>query len=256
MVSLVGPRRVTAVVDRSVNRVGSVSVVRARSTVQNLHTIDPFQGDEGSVVAESVSAVSVLWCDFVGSTLILGSRQGDELVDRGAMDSAGISLARRRSGGGAVLAVPGSLIWVDLVIAAEAMYHDVRESMVWAGDLWRRALTGVGARGRLAVHRGPMMSDEWADRVCFAGLGPGEVLADGRKLVGLSQRRTRDGARISGALHVHSLLAQTVDLLARPLPVGRPAPIATAAVDPEQIAVALAAEVGAAARFRANSTTP
>ena len=31
--------------------------------------------------------------------------------------------------------------------------------------------------------------------VCFAGTGPGEVLVAGRKVVGISQRRTRAGAR-------------------------------------------------------------
>jgi hypothetical protein len=49
--------------------------------------------------------------------------------------------------------------------------------------------------------------------VCFAGLGPGEVTVDGRKAVGIAQRRTRagslfqcavplrwDGARLARAL--------------------------------------------------------
>ena len=31
--------------------------------------------------------------------------------------------------------------------------------------------------------------------MCFAGLGPGEVTVDGRKVVGISQRRTRAAAR-------------------------------------------------------------
>lgn len=31
--------------------------------------------------------------------------------------------------------------------------------------------------------------------MCFAGVGAGEVLLDGRKVVGISQRRARDGAR-------------------------------------------------------------
>jgi hypothetical protein len=31
--------------------------------------------------------------------------------------------------------------------------------------------------------------------VCFGGTGPGEVVVGGAKVVGLSQRRTRDGAR-------------------------------------------------------------
>ena len=35
--------------------------------------------------------------------------------------------------------------------------------------------------------------------VCFAGLGPGEVTVDGRKVVGISQRRTRAWARFQCA---------------------------------------------------------
>jgi lipoate-protein ligase A len=40
-----------------------------------------------------------------------------------------------------------------------------------------------------------MVRTEWSDLVCFAGLGPGEVTVDGLKVVGISQRRTRDAAR-------------------------------------------------------------
>jgi hypothetical protein len=38
--------------------------------------------------------------------------------------------------------------------------------------------------------------------VCFAGRGPGEVItADGRKLLGLSQRRTRNWIRLQCLVH-------------------------------------------------------
>jgi lipoate-protein ligase A len=40
-----------------------------------------------------------------------------------------------------------------------------------------------------------MVRTEWSELVCFAGLGPGEVTVGGRKVVGISQRRTRDAAR-------------------------------------------------------------
>jgi lipoate-protein ligase A len=35
----------------------------------------------------------------------------------------------------------------------------------------------------------------WGRLVCFGANGPGEVLVNGRKTVGVAQRRTRDGAR-------------------------------------------------------------
>ena len=43
-------------------------------------------------------------------------------------------------------------------------------------------------------HSGPMVCTPWCRQVCFAGIGPGEVTVDGRKVVGLAQRRTRAGA--------------------------------------------------------------
>ena len=59
---------------------------------------------------------------------------------------------------------------------------------------------GGGHRGRRdATHKGPMRTDRWSRLVCFAGLGPGEVTVDGRKVVGISQRRTRAGARFQCA---------------------------------------------------------
>jgi hypothetical protein len=53
--------------------------------------------------------------------------------------------------------------------------------------------TAIG--GEAVAHTGPMVPSEWSDTVCFAGLGPGEVTIEGRKAVGISQRRTRRSAR-------------------------------------------------------------
>ena len=55
--------------------------------------------------------------------------------------------------------------------------------------------------GRLAVHRGPLESTAWSSTICFDGLGPGEVTLDGEKLVGLSQRLTREAARFQACWH-------------------------------------------------------
>jgi hypothetical protein len=51
--------------------------------------------------------------------------------------------------------------------------------------------------------------------VCFGGLGTGEVVdADGRKLVGISQRRTRAGARFQCMAHAIWEPERLVGLLA------------------------------------------
>jgi hypothetical protein len=92
---------------------------------------------------------------------------------------------------------PEVSVWIDLFIPAhdERFERDVAAASYWVGDLWGRALTGLGGGfGPPVTHRGPMQRTPWSDRCCFAGLGPGEVTVGQRKVVGLSQRRTRAGA--------------------------------------------------------------
>jgi lipoate-protein ligase A len=117
--------------------------------------------------------------------LVLGSTQP-------MIDLDGIEVVRRRSGGGAVYLEPGGTLWVDVVVPRgdELWDDDVGRATYWLGEAWAAAVGG-GA----VVHRGPMVRTEWSDLVCFAGLGPGEVTVDGRKVVGISQRRSRAAAR-------------------------------------------------------------
>jgi lipoate-protein ligase A len=71
---------------------------------------------------------------------------------------------------------------------------DVVTSSLWLGETWRDALVALGVRD-LEVHEGRLVRSSLSDLVCFAGVGPGELSWRGRKLVGISQRRTRQGAR-------------------------------------------------------------
>lgn len=143
-------------------------------------------------------------CSVSGSSaLVLGSTQPDTVADRVALGQAAVDLVRRGSGGGAVLVSPGRQVWIDVWIPRhDALWDDdvVRASM-WLGDTWAAALASLGI-AEVSVHRGRVVSSAWSDALCFAGLGPGEVSAGGRKVVGLSQRRSRDGAR----LHTVALL--------------------------------------------------
>ena len=68
------------------------------------------------------------------------------------------------------------------------------------GGLARRALGSAGIAG-LEVWKCPLQRRRWSDRVCFAGVGAGEVLfaGSGAKVVGVSQRRTREGALFQSA---------------------------------------------------------
>lgn len=133
--------------------------------------------------------------------LVLGSAQRDDVVDIERSRAAGVEVVRRRSGGGAVLLEPGGTVWVDVELPAddERWVDDVGRAAWWVGEAWSSTLTALGVAD-LAVHRGPLERRAWGELVCFAGLGPGEVTWAGAKVVGLSQRRTRDGTRFQCAV--------------------------------------------------------
>ncbi|HEV3226387.1 MAG TPA: hypothetical protein VGZ52_06125 [Acidimicrobiales bacterium] len=125
--------------------------------------------------------------DVEHPALVLGSTQPQPQV--AAPD---IEVVRRRSGGGAVFLDPGRTLWVDVVVPRGDDFwdDDVGRATHWLGERWAGALGGAAR-----VHRGAMVRTAWSDVVCFAGLGPGEVTIGGDKVVGISQRRTRDAAR-------------------------------------------------------------
>lgn len=127
--------------------------------------------------------------------LVLGSTQGAQAVDLALAERRGVEVVRRRSGGGAVLLVPGQVLWVDVVVpAGDPLWDDdVGRAAWWLGERWAVALAEQGWAGE--VHRGGLDAGPWGSLLCFAGLGPGEVVVGGRKVVGLSQRRTRGWAR-------------------------------------------------------------
>lgn len=142
-----------------------------------------------------------VWVHRVGRPgLVLGSTQPTDAVDEGAARAAGVEVARRRSGGGAVLVEPGGVVWVDVVVpVGDALWDDdVGRAFIWVGERWAAALDQLGVAGA-EVHRGGLVTTPWSQLVCFGGLGPGEVTIDGAKVVGLAQRRTREGAWFQGA---------------------------------------------------------
>ncbi|MDZ7734039.1 MAG: hypothetical protein U5R31_14075 [Acidimicrobiia bacterium] len=98
---------------------------------------------------------------------------------------------RRRSGGGAVLLDPDDVaVWADVVIPAgdPLADDDVGRATHVVGRLWVDVLGTLGVDAR--VHTGGLERTDLGRLVCFADLGPGEVTVGGRKVVGISQRRT------------------------------------------------------------------
>ncbi len=175
-------------------------------------------------------------------TMVLGSSQPESDVDLDALGRSGIDLARRRSGGGAVLLVPGEHVWVDFWIpAGDALWcDDVVMAADWAGRVWAGAARALGVAA-VTVHEGPVVTTSWSSRVCFAGRGPGEVFGRGLKLVGLSQRRTREWTRLQTMAHRRWDAEATFGLLA-----GDPGAVAAAAAEWQDMVAEISGDVAAA----------
>jgi lipoate-protein ligase A len=184
--------------------------------------VEAHQGSAAVFHARSVEEPAqraVWWSSVDRPALVLGSAQRPEVADAAALAAAGVELVRRRSGGGAVLLMPGEVVWADVIVpAGDPLWDDdVGRAAHWLGDAWARALAGCGLTD-LAVHREPMVRTAWSSLVCFSGLGPGEVHAGGRKVVGISQRRTRGWARFQCAAYLRWDPDALVALLAEPRP--------------------------------------
>jgi lipoate-protein ligase A len=152
-------------------------------------------------------------------TLVLGSTQPTDLVSPDTLRERSVELVRRRGGGGAVYLEPGAFLWVDAWIPRDDVLwaHDVSVAAEWVGRWWIAALAGVGsgdaAAGALSVHTGRSAPGSFGDLVCFAGRGPGEVFFDDRKIVGLSQWRSREGALFSSCAYLEWDAAPLLELL-------------------------------------------
>jgi lipoate-protein ligase A len=157
---------------------------------------------------------TIVVCEVSRPTLVLGSSQRDDAVDWDRTARRGVDVVRRRSGGSAVLVEPGSAVWLDVTIpAGDPLWdHDVGRAFHWLGAAWADVLAAAGLPA--TWHDGPMRRTSWSDRVCFAGLGPGEVTVEGRKVVGLSQRRTREAVLFQCCAALRWEPERLLDLLA------------------------------------------
>jgi len=147
--------------------------------------------------------------------LVLGSTQRADVVDSAGAERRSIDVVRRRSGGGAVLLTPDDHVWIDLLVPAgdPRWDDDVTRAAHWAGECWAGALEGLGWTP-VTVHRGGLVKTEFSRLVCFAGLGPGEVSVGPRKVMGLSQRRSRSWTRIQTIAYLSWRPGDLVSLLA------------------------------------------
>lgn len=172
--------------------------------------------------------------------LVLGSAQpeADALTT--------LDVVKRGTGGGAVLCDAGTLL-IDLAVpAGHALAPaDVTDAYRPLGEALQAALGGLGVDCRtVTVEEARTMDDARkaaARRACWAGLSPYElVLGDGRKLVGLAQRRRR-----GAVLHQVAIPVTT-----------RPAAVAEHLVDGASLAPWLEATAMLAGAAGCGSATP
>lgn len=143
------------------------------------------------------------------SAIVLGSAQPEDTI----VNSDGFEVVRRNSGGGAVILVPGGQLWVDVTLPRDdpRWDDDVGRAPLWLGRAWSAALAELGVVSQ--VHVGASITSRWHRMACFAGVGAGEVLVEGAKLIGISQRRTRSGARFQCALPLDGRYRSVADHL-------------------------------------------
>lgn len=176
-----------------------------RADLPDLFDVDDFRSRGRTIVVREVER----------RVVVLGSTQARGVADEVRASRAGVRVARRRSGGGAVLLLPGGQVWIDVwVPRGDPMWSDDPRRLAGAvGEWWASALATGLASTTLTVHGGGSVPAVGSDLVCFGGVGPGEVIVGGRKLVGLAQWRSREGALVHGCAYRRWEAEPLVELL-------------------------------------------
>ena len=208
----------------------AVLVHRFVSDAANVHSTDSnvrrISGDVAALHHRPIvplAGVEVL--AITRAAVVLGSTQTQDIVNADRANEQGFDVVRRRSGGGVVILRPDDHVWIDVTVPrGHPLWHDdVERATWWVGEVWCDVLQQVDVTHTWQVHRNKLVASALERSVCFAAVGPGEVLRSepqgepGRKVVGISQRRTKDAARfqctlfrtVDIALH-ESLLAVAV----------------------------------------------
>ncbi len=164
---------------------------------------------------------AVHWYAIAPPALMLGPAQSPDVINAAACTEAGVTVQRRKSGGGVVLA-DENLLNLDLAIPRQHPLFtvDVTQSYAWIGEVWGAALQNLGLAARLisiAEARADAQTlDAPLKHICFAGLSPYEVAVGQRKVVGLAQVRRKAGALIQCGVHLQWEPKRTAALIAAP----------------------------------------
>ena len=192
---------------------------------------DDWTGTAADFHAMELPAERALWwCNVETPSVILGSTQSVDDVNQSVANEHGVTVSRRRSGGGAVFVHPTDSVWVDITISRDdpLWKDDVAQSMMWLGQVFVEALSPWV---KAEVYRESFSTGVDGRVVCFASSSPGEVFVGANKLVGISQRRGRDGARFQCVLYRHWRPTEWSFVLVSPDVRSRVADIAVATLD-------------------------
>ena len=165
-----------------------------------------------SLVNEDWSLPAIWVMSPTDSSLVLGSSQDDACINYEYARKIDVGIARRRTGGGAVFVDPHTLFWIDLFVPRghHLWNDDIEVASIWMGGVWRNALDSLGVDSQ--IHDRPFVKDSLAELVCFGGRAPGELLIRKKKILGISQRRTKQGVRFQCALSLGWRPEEWVDL--------------------------------------------
>lgn len=146
-------------------------------------------------------------CRIQRPTVVLGSTQ-QPLVLSKSTNIADIDIVSRRSGGGAVWICPNHYIWIDVFLPSSDVLitRDISSSFFWLGTILVEVLEKIGLQ-KVQMYRGGFVKTPWSSVICFSSKSPGEIFVNNKKVIGISQRRTREGVlfQVGIPIHLHLL---------------------------------------------------
>lgn len=148
--------------------------------------------------------------------LVLSTAWKDQPLNKAAIERDDLEICHRRSGGGAVYIDPDHVSWVDFWIPKTHHIYESEPSKMFLkiGSLYVDVLHNLGIDADLITLVQRSDSDTAQRKyACWAGLGWGEITLANSKILGLSQRRNRWGARIQSMLCLAGTAAKVVDYI-------------------------------------------
>ena len=136
--------------------------------------------------------------------LVLGkSQRGRAFLNLSYLEEQNINLTVRQSGGGAVLVSPEDMLWVDIFIPQRSKFWipDIAKASIGIGKIWHDALKRLDLECSLFDQK--FSRSEASDLICFISRAAGELFVGNRKILGISQRRSKFGTRFQCALIIN-----------------------------------------------------